>query len=127
MIEFEIINPHDECFLTAPDFVTAMTAIALIGEGKYGVRSPDYTAPPALFGDWPPDVYRLAGVNGCEDLFGLCGRLNRDPDFNEAVAACCETIRYTRDRTSTVDLKHVGEQTAKALRGKRKFAGIETE
>lgn len=125
-MKFEVINPHDPYSMESPDFVTALAAIAILGEGKYGVRGHGFTAPPALFGDWPKEVYQAAGIAGCEELFELGrGRLEIDRAFNEAVAAALDSIKLERESiTSTVDLARLGKANAAALRGKRMFAGI---
>jgi len=126
MIEFEIINPHDKCFLTVPDFSTALAAIALLGEGSYGIEGGGFKAPPSPFGDWPASIYEAAGIGGILDLVHVeTGRLNTDAQFNEATAAALASIRYPRKRTSTVDLARKGRQMADALRGLRRFDSIE--
>lgn len=125
-MQFEIINPHDPYTLEAPDFLTALTAIALIGEGKYGIRGEAGTAPPVLFDDWSEDVYRAAGVSSCTDIFDPeIGYLNTNPAFNEAVAVACESIRCPGRKTSTVDLEAKGKRYAEALRSRRTFASCE--
>lgn len=127
-MKFEIINPHDPYALEAPDFATALAAIGLLGEGNYGIEGGGFKAPPVPFGpDWSPDVYAAAGVTGATDLFGASGRLNRDPTFNEATAAALESVRCDGCKTSMTDLERRGKEMAKALRGKRAFAGTESE
>lgn len=128
MITFDVINPHDQYTMQAPDFVTALAAIAMIGEGKYGVACDGFNSGLGLFGDFSATAYAAAGIIGCSDLFDVKrGRLQTDKAFNEAVACACESIKRVGKLTSTVNLETAGRLTADALRSKRTFASVEAE
>lgn len=126
-MKFEIINPHDECYMEAPDIVTGLAAVLLIGEGAYGIRGEGFDSGLALFGqDLTKKTYEAAGIASFNDLFDVNrGRLQTDPAFNEAVAVACESIHAPAGIGSTVNLVRLGQRMAEALRRQRTFASAE--
>lgn len=127
-MKYEIINPHDECYLEAPDHVTALAAVALIGEGAYGVRGNGFDSGLGMFGDFSANAYAACGIKGAPCLFDRkTGRLQTDAAFNEAVAAACDSISYPRPVTSVTHIKRMGAGIAEALRGLRTFESVEVQ
>lgn len=139
---YDIINPSDPYTMEADTFAAALGAVAILGEGRYGLQPLGHSAPkvhPILFGDWPREVYKAAGVEP-RNATGLMARMNSDAEFNEAVAKALDSVRYgnvadraiPRDpnndrRSSTNNIGGYAWKYAEAMRGKRRFAPVDAE
>ncbi len=141
MLLFEIVNPSDPYTMQADSFAAALLAVALIGEGKYGLRPIDNdtlpVVPPVIFGDWSCDVYAAAGAKGISEL---TKRANDEPEFNEAVASALDSVRIgsKRDRDESKEshdsrrssMNNIGKYAwgyASALRGKNTMRSVDAK
>ena len=133
-MKYTIINPHDPYTMEAASHAAALGAIAVLGEGMYGVRCEGFEAgvlTGSRTGDWREATYREAGIDP-PDAAGLCQWMGdcswiwkERPENNEAVAKALESIRCDGEKSSTVDLEAKGKRLAQAMRGKRTFKSVE--
>lgn len=137
---YEIINPHDPYTIAAESLAAALGAVAILGEGRYGLQPIGHDGPKiplaAIFGDWPESLYEDAGIfPRC--AAGLMAWIDRN---YSAVAGALDSVRYgtveDRDvpreigrnrRSSTADLCNWSWNYAEALRRKRAFGPIDAE
>lgn len=139
---FDISNPSDPYTMDAESFAAALGAVAILGEGRFGLNPIGHDAPavpPILFGDWADEVYQAAGISPpC--AASLIAKMNSDPEFNESVAKALESVRYghvadrnvpreigEERRSSMNNIGGFARKYAEAMRGKRKFASIDAE
>jgi len=92
---FEIMNPSDPYTMDSPSLAAALGAVAILGEGRFGLRPIGHTypdVPPILFGDWLDEVYKHAGVDP-KSAEGLMAWMNGSPENAEAVALALDSVR----------------------------------
>lgn len=137
---YEITNPSDPYTMEAESFAAAMGAVAILGEGRYGLEPIGHDGPRVpinLFGDWPSELYQQAGISPASAA-GLARWMNASEENNEAVAKALDSVRYgnAENRSKPRDLKNDSRSSmnniggyawkyAEAMRGKREFAPVD--
>lgn len=139
---FEIINPSDPYTMEAESLTAALGAVAILGEGRFGLEPIDNDSPkvpPILFGDWADEVYQAAGIDPPEAP-ALMAWMNASEANNEAVAKALDSVRLggvkdrdkprdpeNANRSSRNDIGSFAWKYAEAMRGNRTFASVDVE
>lgn len=138
---YEIINPSDPYTMEAESLAAAMAAVAILGEGRYGLDPIGHDGsrvPVIIFGDWAEHLYSQAGISP-PTSGGLFAWLE-NPANNESAAKALDSVRFGRAADRDVP-REVGERRrssmnnigkfaweyAEAMRGKRAFAPIDAK
>ena len=107
---WEIINPHDKAFVDGDDESAVLIAVIGLGAGAYGAeeQGTDRKIPVMLlWGASDLDAF-VKERHGCT--------FDALPIDRLKVAAVLDSLRYERERTSTVDMKAKAEHLAASLR-----------
>lgn len=97
---YELINPSDKIFFDAKDLATALIAVSLIGNLRYGAHELGTTnpvnIPTFLFGGWDNFINK--------NFDGRAPEVS-DEGILESVADCLKTFRLaSQERTSMNDI-----------------------
>jgi hypothetical protein len=110
-MEYEIINPSDECYVSSDEDIVASAVVLFLGNGKYPLNDAD---------DKPlPTFFMLGGdlEEAFKYRFGLT--LSEFLSHNEnllKMANCCSSFRYARERSSTNNIGAAAKALEKQLR-----------
>jgi hypothetical protein len=127
-MKYEIINPSDKCFLIAKSHAAAMTAVAIIGEGAYGVTCLDaeFNSGLGLFGDFPESAYKAAGIDP-PNAATMMNRLEEIQEWNDEVAEVLKSVHLSGARSSLNDIVRHAHRYAEALLGRKKFSSVDAD
>jgi hypothetical protein len=114
-VNFTIVNPHDPYVMTAPDLKVAAVAIALLGEGRYGLKgigeSTGEDVPTFLLGGhdrWYLDAFGTTFERALDSV--ICDRAD------ELAAALNSVTLDAGAASSLVDLKAMARTMADNVR-----------
>ena len=108
MPRYEIINPSDKCFLSGENLEAICAAVALIGDGKYGLTSDD--------GSTVMPVFILGGRDAWwKEKFGHEAQEFVVRENFPAIAAALRSFRYETKRSSMNNIGAAARAMAKHL------------
>lgn len=110
-MKYELVNPSDEIYIDgAYDLPVLGAALALLGEGKYGLKN-----------EQGKIIVPMWGIGGHERWFSAHGTTltNVLTEFPVQVAEALESLTYARRRTSVNDIGARAMRLAAYLRRER--------
>lgn len=111
-MKFEIINPSDKLFLTAPDLLISAVAICLLSKGVYALKgigdNDNLEVPLFLFGGH--DGWFLENLN-CTFQEALIKAKERKQELID----CLKSIEYETERGSMNNIQQCGIDIAKSI------------
>lgn len=104
-MKYEIINPHDRCFISAENPFTAAVTCFLIGQGSYGLRDEN-------------DTPVIRPFQTLEDAFNIIPDKTAELINKHRIDVynCLRSFEYGGEPTSCTNLKETAEYHAKNLK-----------
>lgn len=112
--KYEIVNPSDKCFLTAPTLLVAALAVALLGDGKYGLKDHETgeTAVPLFIFGGHDEWFQSQFGSTFEQLLDTFTH----PDAAMLLAAALQSVEYAGERGSLNNIKARADQLAMIIK-----------